>query len=121
MMRILIVDDMPDVRRELTMWLELSGRLEIAAEARNGVEAIQKAEELQPDVIVMDLEMPVMDGYKAALKIKTLYPHSRIIALSVHDNAAARQRARDAGMEEFVVKGARFDSILQAIMNERSE
>ncbi len=119
-MRVLIVDDMTAVRRELSLLLELSGKLQVIGQARDGVEAVRQAELLQPDVILMDLEMPLMDGYAATQQIKSSHPALRIIALSVHDNATARQRAQEAAMDDFIVKGAPLESIMKAIMNERS-
>lgn len=94
--------------------------IEIIGEAANGVEAIRQAGVLRPDVILMDLEMPVLNGYEAASQIKTYCPDCRVIALTVHDYAAARQKAFQAGMEAFIVKGAPVETLVQAIL-ERKE
>lgn len=118
--RILIVDDLSHVRLELTSLLQLAARkfkptIEIAGEAQNGYEAIGQAQSLGPDVILMDLEMPGMDGYDAARQIKSLHPSCQIIALTIHSGEEARQRALDAGMVDLVVKGAPLEVLLRAI------
>src|SRR3990172_800 len=108
-LQVLIVDDMPQVRQELRLLLTLAGELEVVGEAANGVEAIGQVEALRPDVVVMDLEMPVMDGYEAARQIKTRWPACRVIALTVHDGEAERQRAAQAGVDAFIVKSSPLD------------
>lgn len=118
--RILIVDDLPQVRQGLVSVLQLAARkvepsIEIAGEAQNGHEAVGQAQILLPDVILMDLEMPVMDGYEAARRIKALQPSCRIIALTIHAGETARQKALAAGMYDLIVKGAPLDVLLQAI------
>ena len=114
-LRLLIVDDNQQVRRDLHLLLGMSEGLEIAGEAANGLEAVQQAAGLRPDVILLDLEMPVGDGYEAARQIKALYPTCRVVALSVHSYDAARQKAARAGVDEFIEKGAPLIEILQKI------
>ena len=118
--RVLIVDDMAQVRRDLRTVLPLAGQaaglqLEIVGEAGNGQEAIWQAEALHPDAVVTDLEMPVMDGYEATRQIKARYPACRVIALTVHGYEAARQKAIQAGVDVFIVKGAPVETLVQAI------
>ena len=114
-MRVLIVDDMPHVRQDLRTLLPLAGNIEIAGEAANGHEAIEQAASLQPDVILMDLEMPIVDGLAATRSIKLRHPATRIIALTIHADAATRQKAARAGVDEFVEKGAPLGALLRAI------
>jgi DNA-binding NarL/FixJ family response regulator len=116
LLRVLIVDDMPQVRQDLRLLLQLSGELEIVGEAANGLEAIRQADALQPEVVVMDLEMPVLDGYEAARRIKTRTPACRVIALTVHGYEAARQKAIQAGVDVFLVKGAPVEALVSAIL-----
>ena len=114
-LQVLIVDDMPQVRQELRLLLPMIGEIEVVGEAANGFEAIGQAEALHPDVVVIDLEMPVMGGYEAARQIKTRWPACRVIALTVHDGEAERQRAAQAGVDAFIVKGAPVETLVQAI------
>ena len=122
--RVLIVDDMAQVRRDLCTVLPLAGQaaglqLEIVGEAGNGQEAIQRVSALQPDVVLMDLEMPVMGGYEATRQIKTHSPGCRVIALTIHGDETVQQRASQAGMDDFVVKGAPINSLIQAMAKEK--
>jgi len=121
-LRVLIVDDMEQVRQDLRMLLDLSGDVEIIGEAANGLEAIHQAEVLKPEVILMDLEMPVLNGYEAAKNIKSQQPTCRIIALTVHDYALARQKAFQAGIDAFSIKGEPVDILIKTILSkERKE
>ena len=114
-LRLLIVDDNPQVRRDLHLLLGLSDGLEIVGEAANGLEALQRVERLHPDVVLLDMEMPVLDGYEAAHRIKSLRPAPRVVALSVHSYRSAREKAAQAGVDEFIEKGAPLGEILAKI------
>ena len=116
---ILLVDDSETVRWDLCTVLTLSGDLEIVGEAANGLEAMRLTESLQPDVVLMDMEMPVMNGYEATRLIKALCPSCRIIALTVHGYCEAQQKAIQAGVDAFIVKGAPVESIVQSILNKK--
>jgi DNA-binding NarL/FixJ family response regulator len=113
--RVLIVDDIDRVRQDLRTFLTLSGDIVIVGEARDGGEAIRLAESLRPQVVLMDLEMPVMDGYAAARQVKTLQPSCRVIALTIHGGDAEQQKALRAGVDDFIVKGAPLEVLLQSI------
>jgi len=115
--RVLIVDDVERVREDLRTFLTLTGDIEIVGEAGNGLEAIRLVETLCPQVVLMDLEMPIMDGYEAARRIKANHPSSRVIALSIHGNEAEQQRAFQTGADDFIVKGAPLESLMEAIRN----
>ena len=119
--RILLVDDVEEVRRDLRLLLDLTNDFEIIGEASNGLEAIHKAKVLQPEVVLMDLEMPVLDGYEAAAQIKMMVPNCRIVALTVHDYPGARQKSLKSGFDAFVVKGEPFTVLTQAILKIRKE
>src|SRR3712207_1887331 len=80
--RILIVDDHTVVREGLRMFLELEPDLEVVGEATNGARAVDLARELRPDVVLMDLLMPVMDGVAATQAIRSALPNTRVIALT---------------------------------------
>ncbi len=114
--RVLIADDSRHVRQELSALLPLAGDIEIVGQAADGVEALRLVEALQPQVVLMDLEMPVLDGYEAARQIKARWPACRVIALTVHGYEAARQRASQCGVDAFVVKGTDVESLVAAIV-----
>ena len=120
--RVLIVDDVTQVRQDLRTLLTLAGEaqhepaIEIVGEAADGLEAVSQALRLQPEVILMDLEMPGMDGFLATRQIKLQRPACRVIALSVHAYDAARQKALQAGVDAFIVKGDPLEILLQAIL-----
>jgi len=118
--RVLIVDDLPQVRHGLATVLELAGKaykpkIDIVGEAQNGREAIQQAQILHPDVVLMDLEMPVLDGFWATQYIKATNPSILIVALTIHSDLATRQKAAQAGADAFIEKGAPLEELLQAI------
>ena len=113
--RVLIVDDVERVRQDLRTFLTLSGNIEIVGEASNGLEAVQLVKALCPQVVLMDLEMPVMDGFEAARQIKAVNPVCRVIALTIHAGEPERQRALNAGMVNVIAKGASLEVLLQAI------
>ena len=119
--RILIVDDVPQVRRELRTLLPLLDDIDIVGEAENGQSAIELAAALRPEVILMDLEMPIVDGLAATRRIKQASPATRIIILSIHTDEAVRANARSAGADDFVDKGAPLTTLLQAIQTISTE
>ncbi len=119
--RILIVDDVPQVRRELRTLLPLLDAIDIVGEAENGQEAIELAAALQPDIVLMDMEMPIVDGLSATRLIKLQCPQCRVIILSIHDDEAVRAQAQLAGADDFVDKGAPLAALLQAIQTISTE
>ena len=116
--RILIVDDKEQVRQGLRTVLTLSENIEILGEAANGLEAIRLVETLQPDVVLLDLEMPIMNGYDATSAIKSLSSSCRVVVLTVQDYPAARHKAMRAGADSFIVKGTPVEQLIQAILGE---
>lgn len=119
--RLLIVDDNPQVRKDLVNTLALDEQVEIAGEAATGIEAIRTAEQLEPDVVLMDLGMPEMDGYEATRLIKARQLAKYVIVLTVHGYPAARQRAQSAGADAFIVKGTGLQDMLDMIKNVSSQ
>ncbi len=113
--RIMIVDDHAVVRQGLRMFLSLDNELEIIGEASDGREALNMARELRPDVILMDLLMPVMDGIEAITAIKSEMPDIELIALtSVLEDASVIGAIR-AGAVGYLLKNTRADELIQAI------
>jgi DNA-binding NarL/FixJ family response regulator len=121
--KVLIVDDLPHVRQGLVSLLLLASRnahptLEVVGEAQDGREAVHQAQTLHPDVVLMDLEMPVLDGYAATRQIKAEQPGVRVVILSIHAGPEEEARARAAGADGFVVKGASYQALLDAILGQ---
>ena len=110
--QLLIVDDRAVVRKELRHLLELTGRVAVIGEAGDGWEAVRLARALKPDIVLMDLEMPGLDGFEATRQIKTLRLASAVIVFTVYGDPASRQRALEAGADAFIVKGAGLDELL---------
>lgn len=110
-MRILIVDDRAVVRKELRNILELSGTVKVVGEAGNGWEAIRQAEMLKPDIVLMDLEMPGMDGFEATQHIKALHLARSVVVLTVYGDEINQKKAMDAGADAFIVKGTDLRTI----------
>ncbi|HET7054862.1 MAG TPA: response regulator [Thermomicrobiales bacterium] len=104
MIKVLIVDDIPETRDHLTKLLATEQEIDVVATAGSGEEAIRLAMEVRPDVIVMDINMPGMDGVAAAEFISQRLPTSPIIMMSVHGEAEQLRRAIAAGAREFLVK-----------------
>jgi DNA-binding NarL/FixJ family response regulator len=123
--RVLVVDDMPQVREGLRTLLPLAGEaagcpVVVVGEAGDGREAVQQTGVLEPDVVLMDLEMPVMSGYEAARRIKARWPACRVVALTAHGYESAQAQAFQAGVDVFITKGAPVETLVQAIV-ERKE
>lgn len=113
--KILIVDDHSVVRQGLHMFLKLEPDFEIVGEAANGAEAVQKAKELNPDVVLMDLLMPVMGGIQAIEIIKREHPEIEVIALtSVLEDASVVNSIR-AGAIGYLLKDTEADELIRAI------
>ena len=116
MIRILLVDDQAHVRIGWRIRLALEADIDIVGEAANGHEAVALASRLQPDVVLMDVEMPVMDGIAATQQLrKEVAGACAVVVTSIFDNRAARERARRAGAAAFVGKQEPIDTVLAAI------
>jgi DNA-binding NarL/FixJ family response regulator len=97
------------------MALELMEGLEVVGEAADGLEAVHQAEKLSPDVVLMDLEMPRMDGFEATRQIKDRCLARGVVALTVYGDDSARSRADRAGVDAFVEKGASIQTLSEII------
>jgi NarL family two-component system response regulator LiaR len=117
--RVLIVDDQPRARKSLKALLSTSPCVGEMYEAGDGREAVQLAKYLQPDIVLMDVRMPELDGLKATVQIKALWPEIRVVILSMY--AEYCDEALAAGAEAFVAKGdapGELVRTLAAIMEE---
>ncbi len=115
MIKVLIVDDIPETRDHLSRLLGLEREIDVAATAGSGEEAVRIAMEVRPDIIVMDINMPGIDGIDAAEIISQRLPNSPIIMMSVHGEAEHLKRAMLAGAREFLVKPFSGDEFATSI------
>jgi two-component system, NarL family, response regulator LiaR len=113
--RILITDDHGVVRQGLRMFLSLDPEFEVVGEAENGQEALEMARELEPDVVLMDLLMPVMDGIKATRAIRSELPEVEVMALTSVLEGASVTRAVRAGAIGYLLKDADAEELHRAI------
>jgi DNA-binding NarL/FixJ family response regulator len=113
--RILLADDHDIVRRGLRTLLELRPDWEICAEASDGRSAVQFAEELAPDVIILDLSMPELNGLEAARRIAAHCPHSRVLMLTMHETEQFVREALAAGVRGYVLKTDAGRDLLNAV------
>ncbi len=104
--KILLVDDNAVVRRALRFSIETQTDWEIAGEAENGKVAVELVQRSSPDVIILDLSMPVMNGLDAARKIRSLAPHSSILLFTLHANPQLVEDARKIGIDEVLSKSS---------------
>jgi CheY-like chemotaxis protein len=103
--RILIVDDHEAIRRGIRSLLSRDS-LEICGEAENGEQALEKVRALKPDLVILDVSMPVMNGVEAAREIRRFAPRTKIVILSVHDSPQIIEIAKKAGADAYVLKSA---------------
>jgi DNA-binding NarL/FixJ family response regulator len=112
---VLLVDDHTIVREGLRVLLDLEPDITVVGEASDGREAVQKAAELQPNVILMDISMPQLNGPEAAQRILHAHPNIRVIMLSAHMDDVSIQRVLDSGARGFMVKNTPREILAQAI------
>jgi DNA-binding NarL/FixJ family response regulator len=115
MIRILLVDDVPTVLNGLRLRLGLEEDLKVVGEALDGESALALAQELQPDVVVMDVGMPRVDGIAAIERLREVLPGVRVVVLSIHDDADTRERAFQAGASAYVEKRVVSNRLVEAI------
>ncbi len=113
--RVMLVDDHDVVRTGLKSFLDTQEGLEVVAEASNGADAITHALDVQPDVILMDITMPGMDGMEATRKLKTLCPNCLVLALTVHEDKEYFVQMLAAGASGYITKQAAADELVLAI------
>ncbi|MGY1742807.1 MULTISPECIES: response regulator [unclassified Blastococcus] len=112
--RVLVVDDHAGFREMLTEWLSYEEDIDVVGECEDGSQVLRAAQLLRPDVVLMDLSMPVMDGVEATRVLRTEDPEPRVVVLTA-DGPAAVQRATDAGAHALVSKDAPPEDLLSCI------
>ena len=115
MIRVLLVDDHPVVRAGLRGMLNVEPGIEVAAEASSAIEAVDAARSRQPDVILMDLRMPGIDGAQATALVLAERPQSRVVVLTTYDNDADILRAVEAGAIGYILKDATREELILAV------
>jgi DNA-binding NarL/FixJ family response regulator len=114
-LRILLVDDAEEVRRDLRTVLQFYDDLEVVGEAVNGIEAVSLADRLRPDMVLMDLRLPGIDGVEATEQICARALAKEVIMLTIYDEPENRARAARAGVDLFLVKGLSVEDLVAAI------
>ena len=114
-LRVLVCDDVDDIRYLLRASLESDPSFEVVGEAANGFEAIDRATDLQPDIVVLDLVMPEMDGLQALPRIKAACPESRVFVLSAFEWAGSVADLIKLGAEAYLRKGTSLTKIMAAL------
>jgi DNA-binding NarL/FixJ family response regulator len=102
MIRVLVVDDLPSVRKAICMRIAAEPDIAVVGEAPDGEVALVMANSVCPDIVLMDVEMPLMDGVATTRALRLIRPESAVIMLSIHDDAFTRARAERAGAAAFV-------------------
>jgi DNA-binding NarL/FixJ family response regulator len=115
MIRVAIADDHPEMRVALRLLLSLSRDIEVVCAAGNGQEAVECVEQIQPDILVMDVQMPVLDGLEATKKIDSLEVHTRVILISIYRGGYSVKQAQAAGAKGFLPKDDLALSLREAV------
>ena len=114
-MRVLIADDQPGIRKRVCLTLAARMAMEACDEAANGAEAVELAQESRPDVIILDITMPVMNGLDAARKIRQFCPDTPILILTMHKSKQLMEEAQKIGVRGYVVKAEAGQSLVSAV------
>ena len=110
--RVLVVDDAANLRELLTVLLDVEDDFEVVGTAADGRQAIEAAESLHPDVVLLDLAMPVMDGLQALPELRAQLPQARIVIFSGFEHEALATEALQAGADAYIEKGTSVTSLV---------
>ncbi len=113
--RVLIVDDHPLLRKGIADLVEDQEGLTVAAEAESAERALECVSEHQPDVVLMDINLPKMDGIEATREIKKRWPDVRVVGLSTYEEPVIAEMMRDVGADDYFPKSCSSDDLIQAI------
>jgi two-component system response regulator NreC len=112
---LMLVDDHDVVRTGLRSFLETQDGLKVIAEAKNGLEALEQAKKTQPDIVLMDITMPDMDGMETTRQLKSMYPECQVLVLTVHSDKQYFMQMLAAGASGYLTKQAAADELIAAI------
>lgn len=112
---VLIVDDHPLLRQGLSRLLELEGGINVVGQASNGVEALRLMDELEPDVLLLDINMPGMNGIDVAKTVRMEHPDTEVLVLTIHDNESYVNEMIRVGAKGYLLKDAEPREVVQAI------
>ena len=112
---VLLADDHPIVREELRSFLETEDDIEVVGEAENGRQAVQLTRKLRPNVVVMDISMPLLNGLEATQQILKVQPATKVLILSMHSDGGLIEQAAKLGAAGYVLKGAAIQVLPEAI------
>ena len=115
MIRVLVVDDQSTIRRILRGYLEIEPDLKVVGDAANGQVAIEQVKALEPDVVLMDIEMPVMDGLAATKIISECFIQTKVLILTIHDDENYLKQAFQIGAKGYMLKNSHGDELVNAI------
>jgi DNA-binding NarL/FixJ family response regulator len=114
-MRVVVADDHEVVRKGIRAIVNGYPPWTVCGEAENGQQAIDLVLELKPDLVVLDISMPVMNGLQATAKIRQLAPSTKILILSMHDSQQVEHEALAVGADAFLTKGASVDTFIRTV------
>ena len=115
--KLLVVDDIPQTRKDITRLLYFEDDMVVIGEAGDGVEALKKISELQPDVVLMDINMPQMDGITATERVCNVYPHVAVVIISIQGESEYLKKAMVAGARDYLVKPLGSEEMAGTIRN----
>ena len=119
--RVLVVDDHRIVREGVARLLREQGQIEVVGEADNGLTALKMVEQMRPDVVIMDINMPGMNGIEATRQIRKQHPGTRVVGLSMHEEREIAALMKEAGAEAYIAKDRPLDELLRAIRPPRDQ
>jgi len=114
--KVLIADDVAETRKSIMTLLDLETRIEVVGEASNGKEALEVIKKVKPNVVLMDINMPIMDGLEATQKIKEQFSNIIVIIMSVQGEREYLRRAMHCGAEKYLIKPFSLDTLIDAII-----
>ncbi len=113
--RVLVADDHPVVRRMVRASLQQHPHIELVGEAEDGVQTVEQAVKAKPDVVILDISMPLMNGFQTAREIKKRVPRSAIVILSTHADKHFVEEAKKLGVRSYVAKSKVGELLLKAV------